>query len=189
MGRAIGKQNPKRRGGFSHAAAAVVLAGGLLAACASPRPPQAFRFPSNRQPVDALHCAASRLRLEGFQVASALDTIAGVNVLADTVPPPVGSPQAGVPDADSLPDDPRIARAVPTIPIDELTAVGQRLSDTDRVTRPEWWRVELSISQNDDGTTIVHSLAGMSTRAEGPFEEPSLELQGLIGRLTMTCTW
>jgi hypothetical protein len=149
----------------------------------------AFRFPSNREPVDALRCAASRLRLEGFQVASSLDSIAAMEALADSLAPPVSSPQAGVPDPDSLPDALPVPRPVPTIPVDQLSAVGLRLSDTDQVQKPEWWRVELSISQNDDGTTLVHSLAGMSTRAQGPFEEPSLQLQGLISRLTMTCTW
>jgi hypothetical protein len=85
--------------------------------------------------------------------------------------------------ADTLP------AAVRSIPLDSLTAVGLRMSEDDQVEDPEWWRVELSISRNDGGDTVVHSVAGVAKRAQGPFREPSLALQALIGRLTVSCTW
>ena len=92
-----------------------------------------------------------------------------------------------------LPDSSSAADSLPVpvrrIPIDSLTAVGLRVAEQDQVEDPEWWRVELSVSRSDAGDTVVHSVAGVSQRAQGPFQEPSLALQGLIGRLTVSCTW
>jgi hypothetical protein len=206
MGQATGRENPKRRVGFPHAAWALALAAALLAACASPRPAQTFRFASNRAPVDALRCASNRLRLEGFQVTSSLDTLAAVStpadslslpdslVLPDSLPrvdsllPGDSLPQTALPGLDS-PFSGRSPQPPPAIPIEQLSSMGLRRTDSDTVEKREWWRVELSISQSEDGTTLVHSLAGVSTRPEGPFEEPSMPLQALIGKLTLSCTW
>jgi hypothetical protein len=54
---------------------------------------------------------------------------------------------------------------------------------------PEWWRIEVRTSRDDIGTTIVESEAGVSRERDGPFREPTVPLQGVVGRISASCTW
>jgi hypothetical protein len=53
----------------------------------------------------------------------------------------------------------------------------------------EWWRVEISVATDDDGRTVVASLAGASRQAAGPYAGPPSELQHVVGTLASRCTY
>jgi hypothetical protein len=53
----------------------------------------------------------------------------------------------------------------------------------------EWWRVEITVTTDADGVTVVTSLAGATPRADGPLGAPPAELQHIVGMLASRCTW
>jgi hypothetical protein len=65
----------------------------------------------------------------------------------------------------------------------------RRAESASEVGAPEWWRVQVSITRDDEGRTIVESLAGVGDRPEGPFREPNVQLQGIVGKISASCTW
>lgn len=52
-----------------------------------------------------------------------------------------------------------------------------------------WWRLELSTTRDEEGRTVVQSVAGTAPELGGPWVEPSTALQGVIGRVSAACTW
>jgi hypothetical protein len=77
---------------------------------------------------------------------------------------------------------------VTTTPSGPAVLVRRNESSTE-VGAAEWWRVEISTTRDDVGTTIVQSIAGVSRREEGPYREPTVPLQGVVGRISASCTW
>jgi len=55
--------------------------------------------------------------------------------------------------------------------------------------RREWWRVELTVTTDADGATVVTSLAGAAPRRDAPMRAPPAELQHVVGTLASRCTW
>jgi hypothetical protein len=53
----------------------------------------------------------------------------------------------------------------------------------------EWWRVEVRTSLDADGRTVVETVAGTARRPEGPYTEPGTTLQGVVGKVSASCTW
>jgi hypothetical protein len=76
----------------------------------------------------------------------------------------------------------------PTAPPGPTVALRRNESGTE-VGAPEWWRIEITTTRDDVGTTLVQSVAGVSRNREGPFREPSVPLQGVVGRISASCTW
>jgi hypothetical protein len=151
------------------------MAVAVIAACASPGPPEPYWFPSNLSPADAMGCVSSTLRLEGFAVTPHADRV------------PVAAPDttlAVAPDSAS-PSTPNGGSPAPAA--DSLVAL--RSVTTEEVGAREWWRLDLSVSLDVEGGTVVHSVAGVADREEGPWQAPSMGLQSLWGKLTATCTW
>jgi hypothetical protein len=188
----------------------MLLVAAALSACAAAGPPQTFRFASNHDPVAAVQCATNRLRIEGFELAlpDSASAPAGAppadSVADSTAAPPPGAPLPGAPDApppgtppDSVglpagagaPPPPSVTvTTTPTAPPGPAVALRRNESGTE-VGAPEWWRVEVSTSRDDVGRTIVQSVAGVSRSADGPFREPTVPLQGIVGRISASCTW
>jgi hypothetical protein len=65
----------------------------------------------------------------------------------------------------------------------------RRSASESEVGTTEWWRVEVTISSDDTGRTVVQSVASVGRRAEGPFTEPPVVLQGIVGKISASCTW
>jgi hypothetical protein len=65
----------------------------------------------------------------------------------------------------------------------------RRGESTTEIGATEWWRVELTVTRDDEGRTIVQSLAGVGRSPEGPFTEPPVQLQGIVGKISASCTW
>jgi hypothetical protein len=65
----------------------------------------------------------------------------------------------------------------------------RRVESATQVGAREWWRVEVSTSRNEDGRTVVETLAGVAPRSEGPYAEPGPRLQGVVGKISASCTW
>ena len=65
----------------------------------------------------------------------------------------------------------------------------RRMESTDEVGMPEWWRVQVNITRDIDGRTVVESLAGVAPTPQGPYREPDVDLQSIIGRISASCTW
>jgi hypothetical protein len=160
MGQTSARQNPTRRGGFPPRGAPLWVSLALIAACATPGPPEMYRFPSNHTPDEAMRCVSNRLRLEGFDLLPRADSTSAV--AADSTATPTAA---------------------------NGSAIALRSVATEEVGGREWWRLELSVSLDVEGGTVVHSVAGSADREEGPYQAPSIGLQGLWGKLTASCTW
>jgi hypothetical protein len=170
---------------------APLLATAALGACAAAAgPPVAYRFASNRDPAEAVQCAANRLRVEGFEVAdSAASAPSAAPDTASLPAPGVPRPDSTAPpDSLAAPADPPPTVTVTTLPVGPSIAI-RRNESTTEVGAAEWWRVEISTTRDDVGTTIVQSVAGVSSRREGPYREPTVPLQGVVGRISASCTW
>jgi hypothetical protein len=170
----------------------MLLAAGALGACAAAAgPPITYRFASNRDPAAAVQCATNRLRVEGFQVtdsvaASPSPAPAAAATPADSTPPRPDT--TARPDRVAVPPPSVTVTTVPTAQPGPSIAL-RRNESTTEVGAAEWWRVVISTTRDDIGTTIVWSVAGVASRREGPYREPTVPLQGVVGRISASCTW
>ena len=69
------------------------------------------------------------------------------------------------------------------------TVALRRVESGSEVGAGTFWRIELRTTHDDEGRTVVQSLAGTAPRSDGPYAEPSTALQGVIGRVSAACTW
>jgi hypothetical protein len=53
----------------------------------------------------------------------------------------------------------------------------------------EWWRVELSVSEAEGGTSVVTSIVASSPGADGPYGAAPAELESVAGLLSSRCMW
>ena len=65
----------------------------------------------------------------------------------------------------------------------------RRAESNTEVGATEWWRVAVTITRDQENRTVVESLAGIGPTEEGPFTEPSVELQAIVGKISASCTW
>ena len=53
----------------------------------------------------------------------------------------------------------------------------------------EWWRVEITVTRDDDGRTAVSAVAGAAPRVDGPYTAPPADLQHILGMTSARCMW
>jgi hypothetical protein len=70
-----------------------------------------------------------------------------------------------------------------------LTAVMLRRLPRSLDRPDEWWRVEISVTEDDDGRTVVVSSAGAARRPDGPYAAPPGDLQHVLGLVSARCMW
>ena len=72
---------------------------------------------------------------------------------------------------------------------DTVPAVALLQSEPGPEVRDRWWRIELSVAQDQGGRTIVETTAGVASREQGPYTAATASLMGVIGKLAASCTW
>lgn len=72
---------------------------------------------------------------------------------------------------------------------DALSAVMLQRREPSPDRPDEWWRVEVSVTEDDDGRTMVAAVAGAARRPDGPYEAPPGDLQHVLGLMSARCTW
>jgi len=72
---------------------------------------------------------------------------------------------------------------------DERTVVALRRTRASADRTAEWWQVTSSVSAASDSVTTVESVAGSSSRRDGPFAAPPAELAAVLGKLAARCQW
>lgn len=72
---------------------------------------------------------------------------------------------------------------------DRLTAVMMRRRQQTLDRPNEWWRVEISVREDEQGRTVVAAVAGAARRPDGPYSAPPGDLQHVLGIISARCMW